>query len=300
MAKEEKEGKGGGKQLNIINIIGLVLALVLIVFGMVFVMPNPEAGEEGGFKFEMIKNFFDVSSILIVVGGTVGALIFTYPASVLKNVGKMVGFALNSPKYDPLAVIAEMVDYCKTARMKGILQLEEAANACTDSFTKSALMLIVDANDSEKVKQMLDDAIDYMTERHEANYSIWIKGSAVAPALGMIGTLVGLVNMLKTMDPTDSSSAANLGGQMSVALVTTFYGCILAHLIFGPIGNQLKYLHSREMLCKLIVEEGALAILSGANPRFVQEKLEMMLANETVNGKGSKKGAKEGGGEGEK
>lgn len=278
----------GKKSFNVVAVIGLVLALVLIMFGMIF---DSSEGAEKPLNFASMENFFDASSILIVVGGTAGALVFTFPVSVLKNLGKMLGMVFSPKQYDPVAVIAEMVDYCKTARMKGILQLEEAANSCPDPFTKSALMLIVDANDSEKVKTMLDDAIDFMSERHESNYNFWVKGSAVAPALGMVGTLIGLVNMLKTMDPNDPDSASGLGMQMSVALITTFYGCILAHVIFGPVGNQLKYLDNMEVLCMQIVEEGALAILSGANPRFVQEKLEMMLSNAQVNGKGGKKAA---------
>ena len=95
--------------------------------------------------------------------------------------------------------------------------------------------------------------------------------------MGMVGTLVGLINMLKGLDLSDPSAAAKLGINMSTALVTTFYGCILAHVIFNPIANQLKYLHNKEVLCMQIVKEGALAIISGANPRYVEEKLRMML-----------------------
>lgn len=249
--------------MNISGIIGFVLAIGLVVWGIM------TGGE--------ISNFIDPASIAIVVGGTIGALIFTYPPSVLKNVGKMLKIAFMPTKYDPEKYIAEMVEHCKTARMKGILALEESANACTDPFMKSALMLIVDANDSDKIKSMLDDSIDFMCERHESNFALWVKGSAVAPAMGMVGTLVGLINMLATMDPTNSDSAASLGSSMSTALVTTFYGCILAHLICGPIGNLCKYNHNQEILCLQIIEEGTLAITAGANPRYVEEKLRMML-----------------------
>lgn len=260
--------------MNISGIIGLVIALGLIVWGIM------NGGE--------ISNFIDPPSIAIVVGGTVGALVFTYPASVLKNIPKMLKVAFMPTKYDPDKYINEMVEHCKTARMKGILALEESANACTDPFMKSALMLIVDANDSDKIKSMLDDSIDFMSERHESNFALWVKGSAVAPAMGMIGTLVGLVNMLATMDPTNSESAAGLGASMSTALITTFYGCILAHLICGPIGNLCKYNHNQEVLCLQIIEEGTLAITAGANPRYVEEKLRMMLP---ANSKSKSKGA---------
>ena len=249
--------------MNISGIIGLVLAIALIIWGMV----------TGG----DIMGFWDPPSVAIVLGGTVGAILFNYPWSVITKVPKMMKIAFFPKKYDPDKYINEMVDYCKTARMKGILALEEAANACSDPFMKSALMLIVDANDSDKVQSMLDDSINFICERHENNYALWAKASGVAPALGMIGTLVGLINMLAALDPSDPNSASTLGAGMSTALVTTFYGCILAHIIFTPIGNLCKYNHNQEILCLQIIEEGTLAIISGANPRYVEEKLRMML-----------------------
>lgn len=268
--------------MNISGIIGFLLAAGLIVFGIGY----------GQADFgEAMLGFYDFSSVLIVVGGTIGAVIFNFPASVLKTIPNMLRIAFLPKKYDPDRYISDMVDYCKTARMKGILALEEAANACPDPFMKSALMLIVDANDSDKVKSMLDDSIDFICERHESNFALWSKASGVAPALGMIGTLVGLINMLAGLDPNDPNSASTLGAGMSTALVTTFYGCILAHVMFTPIGNLCKYNHNREVLCLQIVEEGTLAIISGANPRYVEEKLRMMLPAEA----GNKKKAKSGG-----
>ncbi|MDE5992249.1 MAG: motility protein A [Oscillospiraceae bacterium] len=249
--------------MNISGIIGFVVAIGLVVWGIV----------TGG----DLMGFWDPASVAIVVGGTIGALVFIYPLSVLTKVPKMLKVAFFPTKYDPDKYINDMVEYCKTARMKGILALEESANACPDPFMKSALMLIVDANDSDKVQSMLDDSINFICERHESNYAIWARGSAIAPAMGMIGTLIGLINMLASLDPTDPAAAANLGAGMSTALVTTFYGCILAHLVVTPIGNLCKYNHNQEILCLQIIEEGTLAIISGANPRYVEEKLRMML-----------------------
>lgn len=249
--------------MNIALIIGLVIAVGMTVFGMV------SGGE--------LAWFIDIPSVAIVLGGTVGAVIANYPMSTLKNMGKLIGFAFKGPKYDPEEYIEKMVDYCKTARQKGILALEEQANACPDQFTKSALMLIVDANDSDKVKTMLDDSINFMCDRHDENIQIFGRAAGTAPAFGMIGTLCGLIGMLKQMDPTDPNSAASLGGAMATAMVTTFYGSLLANVLFTPLGNQLQYLHNKEVLCLQIIEEGTLAIISGANPRFVEEKLRMML-----------------------
>jgi chemotaxis protein MotA len=200
----------------------------------------------------------------------------------------MTKIALMPPKFKPEEYIDDMVEHCKTARMKGILALEEAANACTNPFMKSALMLIVDANDSDKVKAMLDDAIDFMRDRHDANISLWNKGAGLAPAIGMLGTLIGLVQMLKGMDPNDPDSASRLGPAMSMALITTFYGAIMAQVMFGPLANLCKYSSNQEALCMQIIEEGTLAIISGANPRYVEEKLRMMLPASAGKGKGKK------------
>ncbi len=253
--------------MNIALIVGWVIALGMTIYGMM------SGGE--------LEWFWDIPSVAIVLGGTIGAVIANFPLSTLKDVGKLIKMSIISPKYDPEDYIRQMVEYCKTARQKGILALEEQANACTNEFMKSSLMLIVDANDSDKVKSMLDDSINFLCDRHDANIAIFNRASGVAPAFGMIGTLCGLIGMLKQLDPTDSSSAANLGGAMATALVTTFYGCILAHVLFTPIGNQLTYLHNKEVLCLQIVEEGTLAIISGANPRYVEEKLRMMLPMNT-------------------
>jgi chemotaxis protein MotA len=267
--------------INLPGIISLIAAFGLIAFGIIF------GGEPG----ERLMNFFDPTSIAIVVGGSIAATVFSFPFSVTARVPKMLGIAFKPKKYNPEKYVEDMVEYCKTARMKGILALEEAANQCTDPFLKSALMLIVDANDSEKVRSMLDDAINNMCDRHESYSAFWSRASAVAPAMGMIGTLIGLVNMLKEMDPTDPDSAAKLGGNMSVALITTFYGCILAHCLFTPIGMLCQANHADEVLCMSIIEEGTLAIISGANPRYVEEKLRMMLP--TTDGKKGKKGSTE-------
>jgi chemotaxis protein MotA len=268
--------------MNISGIISLIAALGLIVFGIM-------AGQE--FPLESLAGFYDLNSVLIVVLGSLAATFFSFPFSVIKRVPHMLKIAFMPKKYNPEKYVEDMVEYCKTARMKGILALEEAANQCTDPFMKSSLMLIVDANDSEKVRSMLDDAINNMCDRHESYAAFWGRASAVAPAMGMIGTLIGLVNMLAAMDPTNPDSAASLGANMSVALITTFYGCILAHCLFTPIGMLCQASHADEVLCKSIIEEGTLAIISGANPRYVEEKLRMMLPQAADKKKGKDKGS---------
>ncbi len=246
--------------MNIISILGYLIGLGLIAYGIV----------ENG---DPLTNFWSASSVMIVLGGTIGAIMIGQPWKIIKNMPKMVLMMLKPKKYKPEKYIEQMVEYAKIARTKSLLALEDSANTCPDPFMKSSLMLIVDANDSERVKAMLDDAINFMCDRHEENWSIWEKASAAAPAFGMIGTLVGLINMLKNL--TDNPDG--LGEGMSVALITTFYGCILANIFFTPVASRLKAIHAEEVLCMEIIKEGALAIISGANPRYIQEKLEFML-----------------------
>lgn len=257
--------------MNITGIFGFLAAVALIVYGMVA-------------KGDPLTLFRDYQSMAIVFGGTLGALIMAYPFKVIKTIPKMLWMTIKPKKYNPRYYIDQMVEYAKIARTKSLLALEDSANDCKDPFMKSSLMLIVDANDSDRVKSMLDDAIDFMTERHEQNVSVFDKGSALAPAFGMLGTLIGLIIMLAHL----SDDADSLGAGMSVALITTFYGSIFSNLICAPISTRLKGIHKEEVLCMQIVEEGAIAIISGANPRYIQEKLEFMLPDKDKSDKKTK------------
>ncbi len=250
--------------MNISLIVGTVIAVGLVIFGML---------NGGEFSY-----FIDIPSIFITVGGTFGVLIAISPLSFLKRIPKLIKIALFPPKYDPQKYINELVEYAKIARSKGLLALEDGANKCEDPFMKQSLMLIVDANDSGKVRQMLEDSLDFMEERHAEGAEFFSKGGSLGPAFGMLGTLVGLVIMLQNMD------GGNLGPAMAVALITTLYGSILANIVFAPLEAALKNAHASEMFCMRIVVEGVMSIAAGSNPRLIQEKLEFMLA------KGERKG----------
>ena len=250
--------------MNITIIIGWVICFGLVVYGIL----------QGG----DIGSFIDPSSVYITIGGTFGVLIAMFPLSILKNLPKLMKIIFLPPKYNPQKYIDDIVEYAKVARSQGLLALEESANRATDPFMKKALMLIVDANDAEKVREMLDEAIDYTDDRHSSNMAFFEKGASMAPAFGMIGTLVGLVNMLMAMGD-DSSS---LGPAMATALITTFYGSMLANVIFVPMEASLKATNSNEILCMQIISAGVMAIAAGSNPALIKEKLEFMLPKSTA------------------
>ena len=253
--------------MDITTIIGVALGLVLIVFGIVFDTSTMSL------NIPALMNFVDIPSLVIVGGGTLAATIASYPASILKQIPKHFKIMLNGKAYNPMEYINSLEEFAQIARKNGLLALEEKANQQTDPFFKQAIMLIVDATDPEKVKAMLDNDLDNLAARHDEASGMYEKAAGFAPAFGMIGTLIGLINMLKSMNFEDSSGAATLGLSMSVALVTTFYGCVFGNLFIMPIAKKLSIRNDEEYLCKQIIIEGVLSIQSGENPKFMKEKL---------------------------
>ena len=262
--------------MNITYIIGLVAAILVFLLGCVLgINIGPAAAAAGKNLFEFnpgnLWNFFDAASIFIVIGCTFAIVVASFPPATLSSIPKHFGVMLNAGKFNPMNYIDQLVDLAQTARKNGLLALEGKANEQEDPFFKQAIMLIVDANDPDKVRAILENDIDCMSARHEDAAALYDKASSVAPAFGMVGTLVGLINMLASMDPT--SGGGDLGKDMGTALITTLYGCILAHMIFGPIANNLRIRDSEEVLCKQIIVEGIMSIQSGENPKALREKL---------------------------
>ena len=269
--------------MNITYIIGVIAAFGVMVVGMM-------QGGDGGFLTPgQIMNFVDGASVFITIGCTFAVLIASFPIPTLTSIPKHFKVLMNTKKYDPMAIIERLVELAQVARKNGLLALEEMANQESDPFFKQCIMLIVDNNDADQVKEIMMNDIEQGSARHEGVAGMYDKGSSVAPAFGMVGTLVGLINMLKGMN-MDDGGAGNIGGAMGTALITTLYGCVLAHMIFGPIAQQLRQRDEEEVLCKLIIVEGIMSIQAGANPKFLREKLMTFME--------SKKRGEDGGGKG--
>ncbi len=248
--------------MNIAYIIGMVICIAVLVLGL--------AGGLPPYHFEQIGNFFDPSSIMIVIGCSIAIVLASFPLKTFLSIPKHFAVMLKNPKQKPETIIDALVDLAQIARKDGLLALEEKAGEQEDPFFKQAIMLIVDANDPDRVRATLENDIECMSDRHNAAAALY------DPAFGMVGTLVGLINMLKQMDPTEGSS--DLGANMSVALITTFYGCLLAHMIFGPVANNLRIRDSEEVLNKMIIVEGITCIQAGENPKMLREKLLTFVA----------------------
>lgn len=273
--------------MNLTYIIGTLIAIIVMLFGMI------TKTVEGAITVspDQIVNFFDASSVLITIGCTLAVVVASFPPSMLKAMPKHFKIMLNTKRFDPLYYIDQLVELAQTARKNGLLSLEEKANEQADPFFKQAIMLIVDANDPDKVRSILNNDIECMSARHDGVAGMYDKASSVAPAFGMVGTLVGLINMLKNMNLSEGGSNT-IGSDMGTALITTLYGCILAHVIFSPIASNLRTRDEEEVLCKLIIVEGIMSIQSGENPKFLKEKLMTFMAQQQRESDGESGGGK--------
>ncbi|MCI9568397.1 MAG: motility protein A [Lachnospiraceae bacterium] len=244
--------------MDVSTLIGMIMAVALIVWGI---------------TVEKLGNFFDPQSIAIVVGGTIAAIIASYPFRVLADVPKHMMVLTRGKKYNIPRLVDQLVDLAMFARQSGLLALEEKAEEIKDPFLKQSVLMIVDANDPDKVREMLEKQMDDMIARHDEVAGIYEKASSYAPAFGMIGTLVGLINMLKGMNLDGGGGASNLGQDMSVALITTFYGSAFANIFCQPIAKKLRIRESEEELYCATVIEGIMGIQAGENPKFLREHL---------------------------
>lgn len=244
-----------------------------------------------------IMGFINIPSIFIVFGGIIAATVASYPLSVLKNLIKIITTAFKAKKVDLSRDLEDIISIANVARREGILALEEKVSEMDDPFLQKGIMLIVDGSDPELVRNIMETELDFLHERHQMGQAVLLQMSSYAPAFGMIGTLIGLINMLANLSDPDS-----LGPGMSVALVTTFYGSCLANLVFTPLAKKLGIMSDEEYLRKEMALEGILSIQDGENPRIIREKLNaflsrtQLLENENKNnaGKSENHSAREG------
>ena len=244
--------------MDLATIIGIISAFALVVIAMTL----------GG----SIMMFVDIPSVLIVFGGTLGVTLINYP---LRDVRKLVAVTkhvffhrlVSAPQ-----IIAQFVELSSKARREGILALEPAVRELDEPFLAKGLQLTIDGVEPPAIKEILETEIDYVAERHRLGAEIFMTMGTFAPALGMVGTLIGLVQMLKNMaDP------GSIGPAMAVAIITTFYGAVLANMLFLPMSGKLKNRSAEEVMAKELMLHGILSIARGDNPRVIEQKLHSFL-----------------------
>jgi len=250
--------------LDIATIIGMVGAFGLMIFGIV-------SGDAG---FAALSGFLDSGSAMITFGGALFACLTGSQGipDFLKCL-KSITLIFKPLKNDEEEIMKSIISLSNTARKEGLLALEEAANNLENDFLKKGVMLIVDGTDPELVRSILETELACVETRHKSVIGFWDNLGAAGPAWGMIGTLIGLVNMLANL-----SDVSSVGPNMAVALITTFYGSVLANWLCTPISNKLKANTDSEIAMKEVMVEGLLSIQAGENPRVIEEKLKSFLS----------------------
>ncbi len=242
-------------------LIGLIIGAGLIMVSIVM---------SGGAS--AVMGYIDIPSIMIVVGGTLASTIIRFPIptviGAIAVAKKTVFVKIGSPDEE----IRRLVDYCKVSRREGLLGLEKEIEKIDNAFLIKAVRLLVDGSDSDTLRGILGTEIDYIRQRHSSGKGILEFAGLMAPAFGMIGTLVGLVDMLKKLD-----DPSKIGAGMAVALITTFYGVIISNLVCLPLAGRLDTLSKKELLLKEIIMEGVVSIQKGDSPLITEDKLKSFL-----------------------
>lgn len=245
--------------MDLTTVIGCIITWLLVLSAMVS-GGNPQA-------------YIDFPSILITMGGTIGAMITSSPSDRLKSFFGTLKCAFFTARTDIITLVQTIVSFAEKARREGLLSLEANTAELTDNeFLRKSIQLVVDGTDPELVRAILDTEIGILESRHSANKSLLDTGAELAPAFGMIGTLIGLIAMLG-----DLTDVEKLGPGMAVALITTMYGSMMANMFFIPMSKKLASRSEEEILSLELMVEGVLSIQAGENPRIVEEKLKVYL-----------------------
>ncbi len=260
--------------MDLASIIGLVLGVVMFIFGVM---------SSGG---NLGEQFVHVPSILITIGGSLSSTLTSYKLSEFISGLKSITLAIKEPAVgNPSDVISNIINLSNISRKEGLLALEEATHDMDDEFLKKGINLVVDGTDPDLVRGILETDLMNLEERHKKVIGFWEKWAEMGPAWGMIGTLVGLVIMLKNLD-----DASTIGPNMSTALLTTLYGSLIANWLAGPTAAKLKANNAVEVMMREITVEGLLSIQAGENPRVIEEKLKSFLAPSDRNNRSEEDG----------
>jgi chemotaxis protein MotA len=257
--KKAASKKGGGK-LDFATIGGLVLAVGGIMGGLML---------EGG----KAKDVAQVTAAIIVLSGTIGAVMVTTPLRTLLGAVKKMGLVFFEQSHNPQAIVEEIIGYASKARKSGIVSLEHEANSIQDPFLRKALNLAVDGTDLQMIRQTMELEISMEEHHGEAEAKVFESAGGYAPTIGIIGAVLGLIQVMKNL-----SNIEEVGHGIAVAFVATVYGVGTANLFFLPAGNKLKARMQQAIQNKELMLEGVAGIVEGLNPKLIQCKLEAYLS----------------------
>jgi len=247
--------------MDVATIGGILIGLGMIVTAIIL-----KEGVEG------IAHFVDVKAILIVVGGTMAALLVHFPLSRVIGIFKVLRKILTAKEENTSEIIATFVDFAQRTRREGFLSIEGDVKNIENDFMRRSIQLVVDGQDRDFIKTMLETELGFIRERHKVGQEIFTALGTYCPALGIIGTILGMILMLRTLTEPSKVSTA-----MAIALVTAFYGLSGGYLLFYPMAGKLKRRSEEEILIKEIILRGVLLLQSGASPRVIESNLQAYL-----------------------
>lgn len=245
---------------NMTPLVGLIAGSVLILWAM-------NDGQD--------VNFFNLPSIVITILGSFSALIISFPLKVLIKMPQVLKMLLIFPKDNKIELVNLFSRLSKKARKNGLLALEDDLAEIDDNFLTSGLQMVIDGAEPDIIKDIMELKLDTIEKRHRTGQQVFEKWAELAPAFGMIGTLIGLIIMLSGLD-----NAGSIGSGMATALMTTLYGALIANLVLIPIASNLSSQTDEELFTGEMIIDGILEIQSGSNPRMLEEKLMTYLSPE--------------------
>ena len=222
-----------------------------------------------------LLSYWDLPSVFITIGGGICSTLINYRLKDLLSVFKVTLHVFTDKASSASDIIAQMVKLSEKTRREGLLSIEPELEEMEDPFIKQSLQLVVDGIESETIQDFMDTEIENMQSRHGKGIAIFNMMGAIFPAWGMIGTLLGLINLLLKLD-----DPAQIGPSMSVALVTTFYGSILSNFVCIPIAGKLKMKSDEEVHQMEMIAEAVISIQAGENPKMLEQKLRIYLSPE--------------------
>jgi chemotaxis protein MotA len=237
------------------SLAGLLVALLGIFGGQAL---------EGGH----LGSMFQLAAFVIVLGGTLGAVLVQSPLRLFVLGMKMGRWVLVPPVLNPAALIEQIADWSQVARKEGLLTLERHLAGIDDPFVRKALQLVVDGTEPGDLRRVMEVEINTFEEHHRQAAKVWEAAGGYAPTVGILGAVMGLIHVMENL-----SDPSRLGGGIAVAFVATIYGVGLANLVFLPVANKLKAHVARQVLLREMLLDGLTGIASGENPRLIEDRL---------------------------
>jgi chemotaxis protein MotA len=247
--------------MDLATIVGLVVGFTVVMVVMIM---------DGGSPAEL---FAHPSAILLILGGSLAATTISFPISKIALLPSLIGKAVKGSKFEVETTIDLLAKMADKARREGLLALEDESKKISDPFLKTGIMLVVDGTDPVQVKAILESNIAHMEERHAAGYGLFTAAGGFAPTFGIIGTVMGLISVLKSLDDPNK-----LATSIAAAFLATLWGLLFSNLLYLPIGAKLKSKSAEEVEYRRMLMEGIISLQSGENPRILKEKLMTFLS----------------------